>query len=131
VRGASALEKVLEEERSSRVRAFAVWEPVLWTDLGPPSTRKLATISDPRVAQYWDPKHAVSNFVPSSDWAAKEGMFTQGERSSDKVVAWDLILLFPAGSCGSGALPAPVFRGDPVVTRITDARDHLRALVRR
>ena len=55
----------------------------------------------------------------------------QGDRSSGEVIAWDLILLFPPGSCGSGALPPPVFHGDPVVTRIMDARDHLRALVRR
>ncbi len=131
MRGASALQKTLDEELSSRVRAFVIWEPILWTDLGSPSTRKLATISDARVAQYWDPKHVVSNFVISSTWAAKEGIFTQGERSSGKVIAWDLILLFPPGSCGSGVLPEPVFHGDPVVTRITDARDHLRTLVRR
>lgn len=131
MRGASALEKVLDEERGSEIRAFVVWEPVLWTDLGPPSTKKLASISDARVAQYWDPQHLVSNWVISSPWVAKDGIFTQGEKSSGKVVAWDLILLFPRGSCGSGALPEPVFHGDPVVTRITEAREHIRALVRR
>jgi hypothetical protein len=131
VRGASALEKVLEEERSDEIRAFVIWEPILWTDLGPPSTRRLASISDARVAQYWDPKHLVSNMVTSSAWAKKEGIFTHGEESSGKVVAWDLILLFPPGSCAGGGLPEPVFHGDPVVTRIMEARDHLRSLVRR
>jgi len=131
VRGASALQRVLEEERDRGIRAFVVWEPVLWTDLGPPSTRRLASVSDARVAQYWDAKHLVSNWVTSSPWAAKEGLFTKGEKSSDKVIAWDLILLFPSGSCGSETLPEPVFHGDPVVTRITEARDYLRAQVRR
>jgi hypothetical protein len=130
VRGASALEKVLEEERDSEIRAFVVWEPVLWTDLGPPSTGRLASVSDARVSQYWDPKHLVSTMVISSAWAARNDMFRQ-EKSSDTVIAWDLILLFPPGSCGSGAFPEPVFHGEPVVTRITAARDHLRALVRR
>jgi len=131
VRGASALEKLLEDEQGKEVRAFVVWEPVLWTDLGPPSTRRLASVSDARANQYWDAKHLVSNWVTSSAWAAREGLFAKGEKSSGKVVAWDLILLFPPGSCGRGALPEPVFHGDPVVTRITEARDHLRALVRR
>ena len=130
MRGASALEKVLEEERDSEIRAFVVWEPVLWTDLGPPSTRRLASVSDTRVTQYWDPEQLVSSRVISSAWAAKEGLFTQGAGARAKVVAWDLILLFPPGSCGRGALPEPVFHGDPVVTRITEAQDHLRALVR-
>jgi hypothetical protein len=129
VRGASALEKVLEEERSDEIRAFVVREPILWTDLAPPSTRRLASISDARVAQYWDPNHFVSNVVTSSAWAAKEGIFTHGEESSDKVVAWDLILLFPPGSCAGRGLPEPVFHGNPVVTRIDEARVHLHALV--
>jgi len=131
VRGASALQRVLEEERDRGIRAFVVWEPVLWTDLGPPSTRRLASVSDTRATQYWDAKHLVSNWVISSAWAAKEELFAQGEQSSGKVIAWDLILLFPPGSCGGGALPEPVFHGDPVVTRITEARDYLRTLVRR
>jgi hypothetical protein len=131
VRGASALEKVLKEEHSSRIRAFVVWEPVLWTDLGPPSTRKLASIPDARVAQYWDPKHLVSNLVTSSAWAEEEGILAQGERAGGKVVAWDLILLFPPGSCGENGLPEPAFHGDPVVTATREAQDQLRALVHR
>ena len=89
----------------------------------------LASISDARAAQYWDPKHLVSNLVISSAWAKKEGIFTHGEESSGKVVAWDLILLFPPGSCAGGGLPEPVFHGNPVVTRSDEARDRLRALV--
>ena len=130
MRGASALEKVLEEEKGRRVRAFVVWEPVLWTDLSPPSTRRLASISDARVAQYWDPEHLVSASVISSAWAAKDGLSTQGAKVGGKRVAWDLILIFPRGSCGSGALPEPVFHGDPVVTTVNQARDHLRSSVR-
>ncbi len=131
MRGASALEKVLEEERSTRIRAFLVWEPVLWTDFGPPSTRRLASVPDARVAQYWDSEHLVSNLVTSSAWATREGIFAQGEKASGRIVAWDLILLFPPGSCGGGALPEPVFHGNPVVTTVSEAREHLRALVHR
>ena len=128
MRGASALEKVLEEDRSSRVRAFVVWEPVLWTDLGPPSTRRLASIPDTRVGQYWDPKRLVSDWVTSSSWAAKVGIFTHGDESSGRAMAWDVILLIPRGSCGRGGLPEPEFHGDPVVTTIREAQEHLRAL---
>ncbi|OFX20225.1 MAG: hypothetical protein A2V77_16600 [Anaeromyxobacter sp. RBG_16_69_14] len=130
MRGASALERVLKEERSNEIRAFVIWEPVLWTDFAPPSTRRLASISDARVAQYWDPNHFVSDMVTSSAWAAQEGIFTQGEKVGAKVVAWDLILLFPRGSCAGGGLPEPMFHGNPVVTRLDEARDRLRALVR-
>jgi hypothetical protein len=131
VRGASALDSVLEEDRSGRIRAFIVWEPVLWTDLSPPSTRRLASISDARVRQYWDPEHLVSAAVTSSGWAAKNGLAVQGLKVGGRKVAWDLILIFPPGSCQGGGLPKPMFHGEPVVTTIRDARDHLRALDRR
>ena len=128
MRGASALEKVLEEERGSRLRAFVVWEPIVWTDLSAPSTRKLASIRDTRVAQYWDPEHVVSAAVMSSAWASREGISAQGAEVGGKKVAWDIILLFPPG-CGSAVLPEPVFHGDPVVTTMREVREHLRALV--
>ena len=128
MRGASALEKVLEQEPGQAVRAFVVWEPILWTDLGPPSTRRLATMPDARVRQFWDPDHVVSGAILSSAWAAKEGIAVQGTEVRGTKVAWDLVLLFPPGSCGR-ALPEPVFHGDPVVTRARELEGHLRALL--
>jgi len=60
LQGASAFEKLLAEERGQNIRVFVVWEPVLWTDFGAPSTATLKRISDPRASQYWDKGHIVS-----------------------------------------------------------------------
>jgi len=54
VKGASALNKLLAEQKDAGIRVFVVWEPVLPTDLGAPSTTTLNRLSDPRVSQYWD-----------------------------------------------------------------------------
>jgi hypothetical protein len=43
------------------VRVLVVWEPILPSDWRPPSGSTLGRIPDPRVRQFWDPKHVVAS----------------------------------------------------------------------
>jgi hypothetical protein len=67
LQGASAIEEVLKEFPGKPVHAFVVWEPVLPTDWGAPSTAALNRISDGRVAQYWDKHRLVSKSMGERD----------------------------------------------------------------
>ena len=43
-----------------KLRVLVVWEPILPTDLTPPSASNLARIADRRATQFWDPNHLVA-----------------------------------------------------------------------
>ena len=60
MRGASALDELLDEFPEARVRVQVVWEPVLKTDIAAPLTRVLGLLDDERVVQYWDPDRVIS-----------------------------------------------------------------------
>jgi hypothetical protein len=97
VRGASALESALDGTRD--VRAWIVWEPVLKTDLGPPSAATAALA--PKTAQLWDEHRALSGELLRKPWA-----------DEDDGVVWDYVAVFPPGARWGDA---PTFRGAPVV----------------
>jgi hypothetical protein len=67
VRGASALESLLETEADSHLRVFVIWGPVLASDLIAPSTITLRRIHDPRVRQYWEPNRVLSHAMGEHD----------------------------------------------------------------
>jgi len=79
VRGASALESLLETQTDSHLRVLVIWEPVLATDLAAPSTMALRRIHDSRVKQYWDRNRVLSHAM--------------GERDRPSVV-WDYIAVY-------------------------------------
>ncbi len=76
------MEKLLKEESDPNIRVFVVWEPVLPTDLGAPSTMTLKRVSDLRASQYWDKDHLVSHLL--------------GERDPSSVV-WDYVAVYEPG----------------------------------
>ena len=80
------------------VRAFVVWEPVLPTDWGAPSTAALKRISDGRAAQYWDKGRLVSQ--------------SMGEHDSESIV-WDHIVVYAPGATRSQE--SALFSDGPVV----------------
>jgi hypothetical protein len=88
------------------VRAFVVWEPVLPTDWGAPSTAALNRISDGRASQYWDKGRLVSKLM--------------GEHDTDSIV-WDHIAVYPPGATWNHH-PA-LFADGPVVKVIGPARE--------
>ena len=114
MRGASALEALLETQTDSHLRVFVIWEPVLATDLSAPSTITLRRIHDPRVKQYWDRNRVLSHAM--------------GEHDRPSVV-WDYIAVYKPERIWTDAPPQSDFTGRPVVRFIEGAREQGAVLV--
>jgi hypothetical protein len=121
VRGASALQDLLRAHRDPNLRALVVWEPVIWTDVGPPTTSVMARLSDPRVVQFWDPQKALSR-VMVDRWR-KLGKIPELEHDT---VIWDFVALYDPGARWDGGPPPPRWHGYPVVKAIDGLRAALR-----
>lgn len=113
MRGASALESLLETQTDSHLRVFVIWEPVLATDLTAPSTIALRRIHDPRVKQYWDSNRALSHAMGEHDRAS---------------VVWDYIAVYKPEQIWTDAPPQPDFTGRPVVRFIDGTRKALETI---
>lgn len=97
LRGASAVEEVLQQPGWANVRVFVVWEPVLTTDWGTPSPSLTAAIADPRATHYWDRGHRLSSMLggpPNLNTLAEN--LSAGFKMS--TVIWDTALVYPAGA---------------------------------
>ena len=117
LRGASAVEKLLEEHPATKVRVFAVWEPILLTDWSAPTTVALRRLSDHRVRQFWDKDHAVATAV-----ARSRDPDTKPDCCKRRGILWDFIAVYPAGAEWDQNLPpATVFNG-PVVREISRSK---------
>jgi len=129
VRGASALEKVLEEEKTVPLRVLVVWEPVIDSDVGPPSARELARVSDKRATQFWDERRLLSQeMVEAARADAKHP--ERAERLKDEGIVWDFVAIFPPGARWEARVPEPDYYFSPVVKGIGDVRTRLRAAPR-
>ena len=113
MRGASALESLLETQTDPNLRVYVIWEPVLATDLSAPSTIALRRIRDLRVKQYWDKDRVLSHAM--------------GEHDRPSVV-WDYIAVYRPEQIWTEAPPQPEFKGRPVVRFIDGARKALEAI---
>ena len=107
MRGASAIESVLEQVHDSGLRAFIVWEPVLLTDWAVPSGATLTRVHDTRAVQFWDRKRRLSNALRG------QPQFGEGD------VIWDFVAVYPPGS------DHPSYTGGPVVQVIEDVHREL------
>lgn len=94
---------------------FVVWEPVLPTDFGAPSTFTLKRISDPKVSQYWDKTHLVSQLL--------------GQRDSSSVV-WDYVAVYQPGKLWENTPPDFDYSHVPVIRGIDGARNAISGLLR-
>lgn len=106
MQGASAIEEVLKGFPGKHVRAFVVWEPVLPTDWGAPSTAALNRISDGRAAQYWDKDRLVSKSMGEHD---------------RKSIVWDHVAVYEPGVTWNQQ--AALFADGPVVKVLERARE--------
>jgi len=123
VRGASAVAGILNDLPASPVRAFVVWEPVLWSDAFRPGDRALVQkLSDDRAAHYWDPEKALSAEILRAPWTRKFA-----SRGGPRAVVWDWVAAYPPGVLWEGSFPEPEMQGFPVV----DAADRVRGWVLR
>lgn len=118
MRGASAIQSVLEQVHDSGLRAFIVWEPVLLTDWAAPSTSTLSRIHDRRAIQFWDRSRLLSKALggpahfPRSD-PANRIQFNMHD------VIWDFAAIYPPGT------DRPSFTGAPVAQVTDDVRREL------
>ena len=114
LRGASAVQKILEERREKPLHVFVVWEPVIVTDLGPPSAKTLALVADPRVVQFWDRGRHLSHTIFAS--ARHDPKVLGWEVEGEEEIVWDWAASFPAGTTwDEGTFPSPTFATCPVV----------------
>lgn len=114
---------MLETHHDTSLAVLVVWEPVIWSDVSPPTSAVLGLLSDTRVAQYWDPQRALSSAIVRSV-LADPGAYPAGMHVEVDTIVWDAVALFPAQARWSGAFPVPEFHGYPVVRALAE-RDPL------
>jgi hypothetical protein len=112
LQGASAFQKLLDEQRDKKIRVFVIWEPVLPTDLAAPSTMTLKRINDSRASQYFDKEHLVSKSIGEEDG-----------------VVWDYVAVYPQGKLWEKGPPELVYSHVPVVRAIDDTREAIAKLL--
>ncbi|SRR5581483_8096579 len=101
---------MIQEFRGKPMRVLVIWEPVLITDWGPPSTATLDRIPDPRTAQFWDRGRLISHSMGEHD---------------RKSVVWDHVFVYPKGITWHGQSPEAIYHGGPVVRVIDPVRKAL------
>jgi hypothetical protein len=113
LQGASAFQKLLDEQRDGKIRVFVIWEPVLPTDLAAPSTMTLKRIADKRASQYWDKEHLVSKSIGEEDG-----------------VVWDYVAVYPRETLWDKGPPEPFYSHAPVKNAIDGTREGILKLLR-
>jgi len=106
----------------SEVRVFAIWLPVLPTDIAPPTSGVMALLHDTRARQYWDESRLLS-----SEFVRMRG---GGSGSDDREIVWDDVAVFAPGDRWTSTLPAPLFDGGNVVDVAPEVRRHLAKIVK-
>jgi hypothetical protein len=111
LQGASATDQVLQDFAGKPIRVFIVWEPVLPTDWGAPSTATLKRVADARSIQFWDSDRLISHLL--------------GEHDRRSIV-WDHVAVYPAGAIWNRQPPKALYEGGPVVQVIEPLRNALK-----
>ena len=94
-----------------------MWEPVIATDIAPPTTSVLALLHDPRAEQFWDHDRSLSAELVRSALANPERYKIREEIHAGSVI-WDTVALFPPGALWDQDVPVPVYYGEPVLRSI-------------
>lgn len=105
---------------------FAVWQPMLLTDWGAPTSFAMKRLSDRRVQQYWDPKHVLATLMknharppqPAQDCCVRSG------------ILWDLAAVYPSGVSWERRLPPATLFNGPVVDVASEIESLLASLGR-
>lgn len=128
MQGASALQDVLDELQALPLRVLVVWEPVLWTDVAPPTSGVLARLSSLNAIQFWDERRLLSQFMVEA--AAKDPSLLQpGDTLPPDMIVWDFVAIFPPGAIWKD-VPRPAYYGGPVVDVMDQVRSTLSATAR-
>jgi len=129
VQGSSALQEVLEKV-TGRVDVFAVWEPILPTDLLPPGTDTLARLQDSRVWQVWDRGLLVSDEMRAGMTAHPSAIAIETRRLYGRVggVLWDAVAIFAPKAEWTETLPAPAYLDGDVVDVTAAVEERLKQM---
>jgi hypothetical protein len=113
LRGASAIDDILNRHRGWKLRVFVVWEPVRAADsIGPPDgTYK--RISDRRVRQFWDRDKVLSQRMVR-DILENPKLLPDSEQVFPGVVLWDIAAVYAPALRWDAAMPKPDYYGRPV-----------------
>jgi len=122
VRGASALQPLLDGLPDAKIRTFLVWEPVIWSDVAPPTSSVLALVRDPRAIQYWDAERALSRDIVRAV-NADPARYGFDAPLDEEFIVWDVLAVFPPGALWERDLPVPAFYDGPVAYRIDKTAD--------
>lgn len=99
--GSSSVDAVLRRHPGSRIHILAVWELMLPTDWGWPSTDVMARLSDPRVTQVWDKNHLIAALVQKGADGRRPACCTRNGHW------WEVIAAYPPESKWTAAAPVP------------------------
>ncbi len=112
LRGASAIELLLERIHDPKLQALVVWEPILPPDSERRTTGVLALIHHPDVAQFWDDNHWVAHAISRELSSDRTG--PRPHCCGLHANLWDFVALYPKGSMWQAAAPKAVFADGPV-----------------
>jgi hypothetical protein len=93
------------------VTVFAVWEPMLPTDVSAPTTGTLARLSDRRVRQFYDADHLLAKRLKADARPPQP----DPDCCTQKDVFWDLMAIYPPGAQWTDRAPVAAFFNGPVV----------------
>jgi hypothetical protein len=111
---------VLKQNPNSRIRVFAVWEPILPTDYSSPKTGVLARLFDPRVTQYWDKNHLFAERLASR--LKTDERHPQPSCCNRHGIEWDEVAVYDQDAHWDGQLPRAAFMDGPVVHALSFAK---------
>ena len=109
------MENILKDNPKASIRVFAVWEPILPTDISKPISIVLSRLSDSRVTQFWDKGHVLATRMAAD---ARPPQPTQ-ECCVRNNHLWDLVAFYPANVKWESQMPTAMVFDGPVV-RIED-----------
>jgi hypothetical protein len=114
----------LDAHPDLRVHVFVVWEPVIATDLAPPTTGTLARVRDRRASQYWDRERTLSADIVRSV-LTDPARYRIEDKLEEGSIVWDTVALFRPQVRWEDAFPVPEFYGYPVVNAARGLADAL------
>jgi hypothetical protein len=106
------VDTLLKRHPEADVRVFAVWLPILPTDVSPPISFVLRRLPDRRVQQYWDPQHLITTQLRAD---ARPPQPEQDCCMWRKKTLWDLVAVYPKTVTWADRIPAATLFNGPVV----------------
>jgi hypothetical protein len=126
LRGASAVNQMLERHPRDPMRVFLVWSAVRKQDKKGVPAGTYAKVPDPRVTQFWDKKLDLSKRIVR-DVTANPALYHLNDPVTDKTVVWDFAAVYPPGVRWEKTFPVPSYYGKPVVAVIRDVEERVSA----